>query len=212
MKDVVFVSVAFGQQYLDQQKRLLESIRAIYPEANTLFFYNRLPETSKSFYDSLYGFKPHAIAEAKKNFRKVIWLDPAMILVDKIDRLFNFDFIAVKDESRLAQSISDKYLHACGMTRDQVKDLAWNLVGGSFYYFDFYSTTTEAIFNRWMTDEMAGYFGSQYEAASEQINSHRYDESCMAMSLYSHGRQPNSAEETGYCVDKDAIWQKKHFK
>lgn len=212
MDDVCFVSVAFGQAYLEQQKRLEASIRSIYPEAKTLFFHGRLPDSSRSFYDSLYGFKPHAVAEAKQRYRKVIWLDPAMLLVDKIDRLMAFDFVAVYDSSRLSQTISDKYLKACGRTREEIDALGWNLVGGSFYLFDFDSATTNAIFHNWFLDEKAGHFGSQYEAASEQINSHRNDESCMAMAVYTNGRKPNTAEEVGYCVNENAIFQKKHFK
>lgn len=213
MKDVVFVSVAFGFEYLKQMDRLQKSILRIYPEANLLFFDNGLPEGSRSFYDSLYGFKPHAINQArKKGYNKVIWLDPAMILVDKIDRFFTYHMIAAIDDSQLSQTISDKFLKHVGMTREAVNRKGWHLVGGSFYYFDFEKPVSNMIFDQWMQYEVLGYFGSQYEAASEQINSHRNDESCMAVAIYNNGLSPYGHTEIGYCVEENPIFIKKHFK
>jgi hypothetical protein len=213
MDDVIFVSVAFGNEYVQQQHRLKDSIRSIYPKANLLFYLNELPPGSKEFRDSLYGFKPHAIKHAKTiGFTKIIWLDPAMLLVGKIDKLMNFKFIAVRDDSKLSQCISDKYLSYTGHTRAGVEERGWHLVGGSFLLFDFSSATTHSIFNSWFMDEKAGLFGSQQEAASEQINSHRYDETCMAMAIYTNGLTPQTPEEVGYCIGENAIFQKKHFK
>lgn len=213
MKDVVFVSVAFGFEYLKQMDRLQKSILKIYPEANLLFFDNGLPNGSRSFYDSLYGFKPHAIQEARnQGYKKVIWLDPAMILVDKIDRYFNYHMIAAIDDNKLSQTISDKFLKYVGLTRDAVHNKGWHLVGGSFYYFDFDKPVSNMIFDAWMKYEVDGYFGSQYEAASEQINSHRNDESCMAVAMYTNGMSPYPHDEIGYCAGEHPVFIKKHFK
>lgn len=210
MKDVIFTSCAFGQAYLDQQKRLETSIREIYPEANLLFFRGRVPDKSRPFLDSLYGFKVWAIEEARERKSKVVFFDPAMLLVDKIDRLIDHAMIAVKDESNLSQSISDKVLNYVQMHRHETAE--WNLVGGSFYYFDFETELANKIFDCWKDFEVNGYFGSQQEAASEQINSHRYDETCMALSMYFNNLKPFTPESVGYCTSENSIMQKKHFK
>ncbi len=212
MGDVIFCSVAFGNRYLDQQRRLEESIRAIYPDARLLFFRGRLPDTSREFHESLYGFKVHAIAEASQICPKVIWLDPAMILTGPIDRLYYHSVVAVKDESKLHQSISEIFLDYIDISRKKVKEFDWHLVGGSLYYFDFDKVSAIQIFEMWANFEKGGWFGSQQQQASEQINSHRNDESCMAVAMYLHEVYPVTPEEVGYCVEKDASFQKKHFK
>ncbi len=222
MKDVVFVSCCFGNfLYFQQMDRLEKSIKRIYPKANIMLFRGTdkntstegLPPGARSFMDSMYGFKPHAIAEAKKRgFKKVIWLDPAMLLVSKIDRFFNHHMIAAIDESQLSNTISDKFLKYKGLTKEVVSSRGWHLVGGSFYYFDFETQAANNIFNDWMESEKLGYFGSQYEAASEQINSHRNDESCMAVAMYSNGISPSGHDDIGYCVENNPVFKKRHFK
>ncbi len=213
MDDVIFTSVAFGQQYLEQQKRLEASIREIYPEANMLFFAGRLPDTSRPFEDSLYGFKPHAILEASQRFKKVVWLDPAMILTGPIDRLLDHSIVAVRDESSLADCFADKYFNlTTSVTREDFRKYKVHLVGGSLYYFDFTQDMAKNVFQMWYDMERSGWFGSQQEQASEQINSHRNDESCMALSMYLHGVQPVTPEEVGYCVEENQMWAKRHFK
>lgn len=212
MKDVAFVSVAFGQEYLAQQKRLEQSILAIYPEANILFFHGRLPGTSKSFYDSLYGFKPHAIQEARKRWKKVLWLDPAMILVDKIDDLLNHPMIGVRDDSVLHNVISNKTLNFYRLTRELIREAEWHLVGGSLYYFDFTTPIANNIFDMWHEAELNNLFGSQYEAASEQLQGHRYDETLIAIAMYTHGVKPQTHAEVRYCIEKNPMFIKKHFK
>lgn len=213
MKDLVFCSVAFGdQRYIQQQIKLRHSIQAIYPKANLQFYTNGLPPNAKEMADSLYGFKVHVVAEARKSFDKVIWLDPAMLLVDKIDRLMNFKMIACKDDSRLSETISEKFLNHLGITREWVHEKGWNLVGGSFYYFDFSDLITRLVFDRWMEYEQGGWFGTQREQASEQINSHRNDESCMSIALHLNGLKPCLHDEVGYCVSENPIFRKEHFK
>ena len=212
MDDVVFCSVAFGEEYVKQQHRLKDSIKAIYPKANQLFYINELPPGSKPFRDSLYGFKPHLVFEAKKEYSKVIFLDPAMILVGKIDRLFPFQMIAVKDDSVLHNVVSNKTLQYYRLSNLEIKENEWHLVGGSFYYFDFTTKVANDIFNTWFTAEVNGLFGSQQEAASEQLQGHRYDETLMALAMYFNGIEPQRADEVGYCITNNSIWQKKHFK
>jgi hypothetical protein len=214
MDNVCFVSVALGERYVEQQVRLKESILAIYPEANLLFFTDELPKGSKSFYDSLYGFKPYAVLQAieARKCDQIIWCDTAMILMDEIDDLFKYEIMAVQDDNKLSTFISDRYLKASHITRDECKNNGWHLVGGSLYYFDFDSNRTCDIFAAWMADERRGLFGSQEQEASEQLQGHRGDETCMAMNLYLAGMKPVSAAEVRYNVEENPMWIKKHFK
>ena len=213
MDDVCFVSVAFGELYIQQQDRLRESIRAIYPYANISFFRGCLPPGSKSMYQSLYGFKPHAIQTARNSgFTKIIWLDPAMILQDKIDDLFKYEVIAVKDDNRLFDLISEPCLNFYELTRDYIKEKNWHLVGGSLYYFDFSKKKAVEVFDTWMFAEFKGLFGSQQQQASEQINGHRMDETCMAIAMYVHDVEPQPGPEVRYCIEKNPMFIKRHFK
>lgn len=214
MDDVVFVSVAFGFEYLKQMDRLQKSILAKYPEANLLFFDNGLPNGSKAFLDSLYGFKPHAIAEARnQGFNKVIWLDPAMILVDKVNDLVDFPtMVAVKDDTRLYNVVSDKCYSYFGLDANYVAFKNWHLVGGSLYFFNFDRPKDNIILDTWLNAERAGIFGSQHEAASEQLQGHRYDEAVMALAMYMKGVEPVGADQIRYCISENPMFIKKHFK
>lgn len=220
MDDVVFVSVAFrsdspgvGTQYLEQQKRLRDSILKIYPFANLLFFYDTLPSGSNSFFNSLYGFKPHAIQAARdRGFEKIIMLDPAMILVDKVDDLLKYPVMAVRDDNKLHNWISDKCLALKLLTRKGVEEYGWHLVGGSLYFFDFTKAIARSVFYDWYMMERAGLFGSQYEEASGQLQGHRADETCMAIALYRNGVEPVDMNKARYCNEINPMFIKKHFK
>lgn len=214
MDDLAFCSYAFGSQYVQQQHRLKDSIKEIYPKANFVWYTGTdLPPGSKSFMDSLYGFKPHLVQEAlNRGYKRVICLDPAMILTGKIDGFIKYPMIAVKDDSVLHNVVSDKTLNYYRLTRLEIKENEWHLVGGSFYYFDFYHQVAMNIFTTWLTSEKQGLFGSQQEAASEQLQGHRYDETLMALAMYFNGVEPLGADQVGYCLGEDSIWQKKHFK
>lgn len=213
MNDLVFCCLAFGDRYIAQQARLRQSIRAIYPKANLLFHTGTLPPGSKPFLDSLYGFKPHLAQEAIDNgFKRIILLDPAMILMDKIDGFLKYPMIAVKDETNLYEVISNKTCTYYKITRDEIKENEWHLVGGSFYYFDLYNQDARNIFKTWITAEKAGLFGSQQEAASEQLQGHRYDETLMALAMYFNDVSPASHADVGYCTGDTPIWRKEHFK
>lgn len=214
MKDLVFVSVAFGSLYIEQQDRLKESIHAIYPGSNTMFWRDQLPAKSRPFLDSLYGFKVHAIQEAiDKGYKRIIWLDPAMILVREIGDVFDeMHVCAVKDETQLHKVISKSYINSTGIDRHDLKEWGWHLVGGSLYYFDFTQLKTSTIFNAWKSDEERGFFGSQQQEASEQLQGHRADETCMAMNMYQFGVRPVSPDKIGYCVENNPVFIKKHFK
>lgn len=217
MKDVCFLSVAFGEKYIEQQVRLKESILHFYPEANLIFRTEEYPPGSVSMSESLYGFKPHAVLEAKNlGYKKIFWLDTAMIMVDKIDLLLEIGaavgIVAVKDETLLSKVISDRYLKDHGTTRESLDERDYHLVGGSMYLFDFDHPITEIIFGEWLDDEMNGFFGSQAEEASEQLQGHRADETCMAMCLYQYKRPPIDRNLARYNNETNSIFIKKHFK
>lgn len=212
MTDFIFTSVAFGPQYVEQQIRLKKSILQIYPDADILFWTNELPKGSKPFLDSLYGFKPHAVAEAMKTHKRVIWLDPAMILTDHVTKLFNYPVVAVKDDSVLWNVTSNKTYQHYGIRKEEVMAHGWHLVGGSLYSFDFTQQEAVNVFNLWYNAEIKGLFGSQQESASEQLQGHRYDETLMAYAMYFNNIEPQRADEVGYCISEKSIFQKKHFK
>jgi hypothetical protein len=213
INDVCFCSLAFGQIYINQQDRLRESILKIYPKANLLFYRGTWPAGAKSFYESLYGFKPHVIKEAKDaGFSKVVFLDPAMILVDKIDDLFNFAVVAVRDDNKLHDLISERCMNFYGLTRERIKTMQWHLVGGSLYYFDFDKKGAFDVFSTWFIAEKEGLFGSQQEQASESINGHRMDETCMALAMYFNNVDPQGADKVRYCQENNPMFIKKHFK
>lgn len=214
MKDVCFVSVCFGDpRYFFQMDRLKASILCFYPNANCLFFRGSYPPGSRTFYESLYGFKPHAISMAKEQgYKKIIWLDPAMIMIDVIDDLLRFEMMAVKDDNVLYNVISDSCYKYFKETKQNVYDKDWHLVGGSIYTFDFEKESANLIFNSWLEAEKAGMFGSQEEQASDRLQGHRMDEAVMALCMYFNGIEPVSADEARYCWAENPIFIKKHFK
>jgi hypothetical protein len=214
MNDVVFVSTAFGDiRYLHQMDKLRRSIENIYPKANIMFWHDCLPPGAKPFLDSLYGFKVHAIHEARKKFKKVIWLDPAMKLRDKVDDLIKQPtVIAIKDDSVLHNVVSDKCYQYFGLTRDFVKNKDWHLVGGSLYFFNFNHPTANAIFDIWYRAEHVGIFGSQHEASFAGLQGHRYDETVMAISMDMNGVEPVGHDYVRYCIQDNPLWGKLHFK
>lgn len=219
MKDkIVITSVGFNPPYLEQLDRQLSSIKDVYgDEVDVIHWRDELPPGSRDFLDSLYGFKPHAVAYAKaKGYEKIVFVDPAVYLTAKIDYLFEFGLpvIAVKDSSLLKDNTicykAFRYYNAPVMMKDDSSH--WHLCGGSLYCFDYRHPDCEKIFNHWAKAEADGIFGSQWEQSNEKINGHRNDESCMSMALYMNGYEPVSNIEAGYNLAEGSPLQKKHFK
>jgi hypothetical protein len=212
--EIAFVNVAFGdQRYIDQQKNMLASIVKFYPNNPVYLWTDQLPAGSRKFYDSLYGFKPHAVQHARNNgWTKICFLDPACYLMDKLDYYDSFvkekGVLAVRDDNKLVKFCYKKALDHFGQTRQSIAD--WHLVGGSFYYFDFEVPVCSVIFDKWMGAEKAGLFGSQYEQASGQMHGHRSDESIMSLALYTSGVLPMT-DDAKY-NSENCIIAKKHFK
>lgn len=213
MSNIAFVSVAFGdKRYLEQQKRLKESILSIYPLANLFFWYDCLPPGARPHSESLYGFKPHAVHEAFKadHIRRVIWLDPAMILVDTIDDLFHGPpMMAVRDDHKLNLFCSDQALSYFSQTRESIKDI--HLVGGSLYYFDFTTSVAVNTLSKWLNAEVNDMFGGNGRHTGSE-REHRNDEAIMALSMFTSGASPITHSESRYCCEHNPMWIKKHFK
>lgn len=113
--------------------------------------------------------------------------------------------VAVKDDNKLPASNSA--LGHFGYKRADIAD--FHLVGGSVYAFNF--PYSQKVFTSWYQSERKGIFGSQFEAASERLQGHRYDETCMALSLYKNGFEPVGPDVASYNYDGARI-QKRHFK
>ena len=214
MKDIAFVSVAFGEQYVEQQARLRESLEKVYGDEGTIFSWtDELPTGAKPFNKSLYGFKPHAVEFVRKQgYKKICWLDTAIIVQDRIEYYDRFikelGVIAFIDENKLSRFCSRRALRHFQVPPHKIT--RWNLVGGSFYYFDFNLPLCRAIFDKWMHAEQMGIFGSQRDEAMGLLRGHRHDEACMALSLYTSGSRPMS-EDTRYNC-QDGVMIKEHFK
>ena len=215
--EVAFVCCAFGdKRYIEQQARLKHSILEIYPDAPLFFWTNEMPPGARSMSESLYGFKPHAVNYAlKKGYKKIMFFDPAIILMKPIDfyqdQVKEFGVCCARDDNKLSGFCGDRALKYLGLEREEIKD--WHLVGGSFYYFDFEYTLSEKIFYNWFSTELAGLFGSQKEQATDQLKGHRNDEAMMALALYTSGSKPMSGDVRYNCENKEVeIIAKKHFK
>lgn len=210
--DFCFLSVAFGPQYIEQQRRLQQSIRDVHPDVPHIMWTDVLPEGSKPFKESLYGFKVHAVKAAlNAGYKKIVWLDPACVVIKPVDYYFTLGLpvIAARDDNPLKDHIGAKAL--MWYSKVSVPD-NWHLVGGSLYVFDFTHPDCQKIFDTWESAELNGIFGSQQEQASGKINKHRNDESCMAMSLYLAGYEPLPLDVCKYSNGDESIVIKKHFK
>lgn len=210
MTDFIIISCAFGKRYIEQLDRLEASVKSIYPHLPMMSWRNeQVP--GRPHRESLYGFKVHAVQQAlDKGYSKIIFLDPACILQHPVDYWFslNLPVLAVKDDNKLDKMISQKALNYY----DNPDITGWHLVGGSLYVFDFEHSAARHIFANWYKDECNNIFGSQAEQASEKINGHRNDESCMAVAMYSHGVEPVGHDVARYNQNEDSIIIKKHFK
>jgi hypothetical protein len=182
-----------------------------------LFNRGRVADGSLPFDDSMYGFKVHAIKPHLEHFDYVVFCDPAMVLLGDINELLticdnNSGVYAVKDDNKLSTCISDLALEHWHTTRHKVEQDSWNLVGGSLYIFNSNSPVAMAVFEDWYRSEMMGIFGSSAQAASGRINSHRHDESCLAMAMYTNLVYPIPYDVAKYCNGDHSIMIKKHFK
>lgn len=206
MTDFIFTSVAFGPRYVEQQVRLHASICEHYSADHHIQWTDILPPGSKPHKQSPYGFKVHAIEHARSlGHKKIIWIDTACILQDKVDYWFTlikkYGVVAAKDDNKLSFLIGKKalMLFSCLAVPEH-----YHLVGGSLYVFDFNNEKCGTIFNTWRWMEANGAFADEPK--------HRHDESVLAMSLYSHGCEPTPYDVARYNNGPGSIVQKFHFK
>lgn len=215
-EEIAICSVAFGDLYLAQMERLKESVQLHNPDAKLFFYKTDLPEGARPMYESLYGFKPHAIHEAiKAGYRRIFWFDPAIIVQKDIRQYCKMaqnhrGVLAVQDDTPLADVCSQNAVNHFGIRRSYL--CGKHLVGGSFYYFDFSFFPAFHVFNAWLEAEKKGIFGSQQQEASEQLQGHRADETCMALSMYQHEVDLLPYGQSGYDNNQNPIIIKKHFK
>lgn len=216
-----FVSCAFGdERYIYQQDRLRTSITNIYPDiAESITHFNRgtVAPGALAMSESLYGFKVHAIHAQLKLYDYVIWCDPAMVLWKPVDELLkvcdnNQGVYAVKDDNKLIDCVSDLALQYFDYEKDTVKSKDMHLVGGSLYIFNSNSFRARAVFNDWYKSEIAGIFGTAAQAASNRINGHRNDESCLALAMYANGVEPIPYDVAKYNNGEASVFVKEHFK
>jgi len=225
--EIAICSVGFGEAYENQLTRLQESLSKIYenqapsaklskPNITSDFFWRgELPPGSKPFLDSLYGFKVHAVnAALEKGFKHIFWFDPAIIVQEYLDfylhRRTDYPVIAIQDATLLADVCSQKAVRHFDIKRSWL--CGKHLVGGSFYYFNFNNPVTWQVFRMWEKAELNGIFGSQDEEASEQLQGHRADETCLALSLYKNNLIPMPYTHSRYDKDRNPIIIKEHFK
>lgn len=210
--EIIVCTIAFGDhRYLEERDRLCQSMAETNPNIRIMSWVDQYPPGSPNFDQSMFGFKVYAVNHAfEMGWRNVIWLDPACIIQGDLSYYFTLDLpvIAVKDDNVLSKTISDRALKYYGNP-----DIStWHLVGGSLYVFDFNKPQCIEIFKHWARSEKDGIFGTTRQAASEQINKHRNDESCMSVALYTHGVQPVGHDVARYCNGENSIILKQHWK
>lgn len=213
MSDQICIcTIAFGDpRYKAEYDRLCASLAATNPDLPILSWIDSFPPGSPTFDQSMFGFKVHAVKEAvRRGYKKVIWLDPACVVKGDLSYYFslNIPLIAVKDDNALIKTIADKAMRYYG--NPDITD--WHLVGGSLYAFDFNNPDCQRIFDHWAKAEADGIFGTVRQAASEKINKHRNDESCMSVALYAHGYEPVGHDVARYCNGDNSIILKQHWK
>jgi len=205
---VAFTSKQFGDEYIKQQKRLKQSLISVYGDDADLFFWtNEYPENSRIHFDSSYGFKVHAIKHCLNlGYKKIIWLDTAMIVHSKLDFYFDMSPVACVFDSQKLKNV----------TMNRVKEYynidcdGWYLCGGSLFAFDFEKEKTHSVFNMWYQAERLGFFGCQTDESEGRQQGHRWDETMMSISLYTHNLSPICKEAADY--DNKSIIDKKHCK
>lgn len=204
MQDTIFTSYCFGNQYLLQQIRLKSSILSIYPEAN-LHFQTESEITGKpKFQKSLYGFKVDLVRTClSMGYKKIVFFDTAITLLRPIDHWFTLTpelgVLAPIDRQKLDKVTSNACLSYLKLSRTDVAD--WNLCGGSIYVFDFDSPKCQEIWSLWEQMERDGIFGTQDDLSNNRLQSHRMDETCMAMAMRLNGVTPLGHDIMRY------VWQ-----
>ena len=218
---IAICTLAFGWKYSWRMYRLKETVENIYGPDYPIFMHDHtLPPGARQFNESLYGFKPHCILEARNaGYNRIAWIDCTAVLQDKLEYYDQFTdeygVLAVQDDNKLKPFLWEKAFRYIGKSKEKPKDVEWladkHLIGGSFYYFDFTKPLCNVIFDKWLKAEKDGMFGNMVDQCAERLQGHRSDETMLALALYTSGSKPFSGA-TRYNWEKGGIIQKMHFK
>lgn len=206
-KDFCICSIAFGDaRYFAQLERLKESIKNFHPETEFFYWTNGMPPNAKNHSESPYGFKVHAVNYCRtKGYKKIIFFDPAVYLVDKLFEYFEivktYGVVAAQDDNLLYNYCDDIAYNYFGVTREQSREQKQHLVGGSVYVFSFDLPLCNEVFNKWEAAERHGIF---------RVG--RMDESAMSLSLYTSGSTPTPYDICRYDKVPNPLVVKSHFK
>jgi len=212
---IAVCSLAFGEKYVWRLGRLKESLQETNPEATLFLHKETLPPGARPFNESMYGFKPHCIQEARNaGFSKIFFIDCTCVVQDDLRYYEQFSeeyggVLAVQDDNKLTRFCSNKALEHIGKQRNWIEDK--HLVGGSLYYFDFNQPKCQQIFDAWIQSERIGLFGNMVDQCAERLQGHRSDETMMALFLYLLGSKPFTGA-TRYNWENGGVVRKFHFK
>jgi len=186
------VSVAFREPYVTHSKRQ-EGIIKSTEDISTWYYRDKLPmknyvlaEAGKivgEFQKSLYGFKPHAIRNAKNNGHdKIIWLDPSVLPTTPVQILFDaldtHPLIIRSGEEPLAKMSNKKSKDWFGVTDEDIKNE--KTCAGTIYGFNFNHPKAVEVFELWKKAEEEGIFQDQ----DAFMAGNWADESAMGLALY----------------------------
>ncbi len=213
-----FINVAIGLPYVNYQNRFVNSCKEVMPNIDVLTWTDRLPEGSKSYSESMYGFKMYAFREAfKQGYDSVIWLDSPTVLKKDISFMFDileaseYGEVVVSTDAKLYQYVNDDTLNYFNVPRQEAKNKGWMLNYGFIFGFLKDSPTYKKMF----ACEIGGLFTSSEQDHWDHLNNsgklfngeyveHRHEESIISMIVQTEGRGmvPISA------VDKHLEWEK----
>jgi len=187
--------VAIGEPYVSYQKRLIKSAKEIMPHIDLLTWTDELPKGSKSYAESMYGFKMYAFQEAfNAGYDLVVWLDTPTVFHEDIS--FVFDLLeksehktfAIATDVKLYKYINEQSLKYFGITRQEVKNKDWFLNYGFIFGF----TKDSEIYQQMFECEKLGLFTTQEQDYQDHLNNsnklffgeyveHRHEESIISM-------------------------------
>jgi len=163
------------------------------------------PKGSRSHDQSPYGFKVFAFNWAlSEGYTHILWIDSAISFVSNPQPIFDFinneGFFCVADSTgNLKRACRHDLFAYHNLTPDQTED--WHFMGGSVIGFNSHSPKLMEVFHEWSAQERDGYFHSA------SWPNHRWDETCLGLSLYKRGIAPIPLDISGHPFAKtNRIW------
>lgn len=166
MKKRCIVNVATGN-YVRFQHRLMATLTGVGCDDVRLFWSDSYPAGSPTHQEDPYAFKLFAIEEAiEHGYTSIIWVDtsveflkPLEPLWEEIEREGHFMIIG---GDKLFNWTNDGVLNAFGMTRDELQEKQWQLIGGTIYGFDVTNPRTREFLDEWFKLFRQGMFRGSY--------------------------------------------------